>query len=159
MYLVKTGWIDEETDTYNIPGKGITAKNVHYHISDMGIDRFEGPSKFQKLRNISGIDVSNVGGIVVIGDGNVVQTRFEGLYRHLDLLEHSISITDGLSNEQKIGYLAEVETIKSQLAKPSPDRGIISRAWTTLSALSTIPGLVELVETIRKVIGPLIGTG
>ncbi len=159
MYLVKTGWIDEETDAYNLPSKGITAKKVSYRISDLGVDRFEGPSKFQKLRNVSGIDVSNVGGVVVIGEGNVVQTRFERLYRHLDLLEHSISITDGLSNEQKISYLAEVETIKSQLAKPSPDRGIISRAWTALSALSMVPGLVELVETVRKVIGPLVGAG
>ena len=75
------------------------------------------------------------------------------------MLERSISITDGLSNEQKIGYLAEVETIKSQLAKPSPDGGIVSRAWATLSALSAIPGLVELVETVRKVISPLVGVG
>ncbi len=159
MYLVKMGWIDEDTETYNIPRIGVTAKKVTYGISGLGVDRFEGASSFQKLRNISGIDISNVGGVVVIGDRNVVQTRFEALYRNLDLLEHSIGITDGLSNEQQTGYTAEVETIKSQLAKPSPDRGIISTAWSTLSVLATVPGLVELVEAVRKVIGPLFGVG
>ncbi len=159
MYLVKTGWINEETDTYSIPGRGVTAKRVKYRISDLGVDFFEGPSKFQKARNVAGIDISNVSGVVVIGDGNFVQTRFESLYRHLDLLEQSITISDSIPNEQKIGYLAEVETIKSQLAKPNPDRGILSKAWNVLSVLSSVPGLIDLVDKVREMIGPLVGAG
>ncbi len=68
LYLVETGWTAEDAVSYTIPGKGVTAKTVKYRISDLGVDYFEGPSKFQKMRNIGGIDVSNVSGIVVIGD-------------------------------------------------------------------------------------------
>lgn len=159
MYLVETGWIEEETDTYTIPGKGVTAKKVKSRISDLGVDYFEGPSKFQKTRNFGGIDVSNVSGIVVIGDRNLVQSQFESLYRHLDLLEQSISISDAISNDQKVDYAAEVETIKSQLAKPNPDSSILSKSWRVLSALSTVPALVEILEKVRQIIGPLIGAG
>jgi hypothetical protein len=157
MYLVKTGWIQEETDSYTIPTRGLTAKRVTYRISDMGVDYFEGPSKFGKTRSHPGIDISNVSGIVVIGDRNIVQSQFEQLYRHLDLLEQSINLSDSISNEQKIGYLADVETIKSQLAKPNPDKGIVSKAWTTVSALSAVPTLMDLLNKIRKVLGPLAG--
>ena len=159
LYLVETGWIAEEAVSYTIPGKGVTTKTVKYRISDLGVDYFEGPSKFQKKREIGGIDVSNVSGIVVIGNNNLVQSQFESLYRHLDLLEQSIRISDSISTEQKIGYFAEVETIKSQLAKPNPDRSILSKAWAVVSVLSTVPGLIEIIDKVRQIIGPLIGAG
>lgn len=159
LYLVKTGWIDEESETYTIPGRGVTAKKVKYRISDLGVDFFEGPSKFRKDRRVGGIDISHVSGVVVIGDGNFVQTRYESLYRHLDLLEQSITISESIPSEEKINYLAEVETIKSQLAKPNPDSGILSKAWQALLTLSAVPGLFDLFEKIRRIIGPLVGTG
>jgi hypothetical protein len=154
---VKTRWIEEETDSYTIPLKGVTAKRVTYRISDLGVDYFEGPSKFGKTRNHAGIDISNVSGIVVVGDRNIVQSQFEQLYHYLSLLEQSINISDSISNEKKIGFMADVETIKSQLAKPNPDEGIVTKAWNAISALSTVPALIELLSKIRKIVGPLVG--
>ena len=72
-------------------------------------------------------------------------------------MEQSIRINDSISTEQKIEYFAEVETIKSQLAKPRPDRSILSKAWNVVSVLSTVPGLVEIIEKVRQIIGPLVG--
>lgn len=147
----------KEETPFTIPGRGVTTKSIEFCISEKGIDYFEGPSRFRKLPNAPGINVNNVQNVVVIGDRNLVRASFEAHYRELDLLEQALSLTDRISDEEKVDYGAEIETIKAQLAKSSPDKGIIHKAWTVLSGLSKIPALFELVERVRKLIEPLIG--
>ena len=39
-----------------------------------------------------------------------------------------------------MGFVADIETIKSQLAKPEPNRAIIQAAWETVKAAAAING-------------------
>jgi len=34
-----------------------------------------------------------------------------------------------------------------------------AKAWNVVSVLSTVPGLVEIIEKVGQIIGPLIGAG
>jgi hypothetical protein len=47
-------------------------------------------------------------------------------------------MTNELNDEKKLEYSAEVKTIQDQLAKPFPDKGIVSKAWGALKFVGTI---------------------
>ena len=157
-YLIQTEWILPERETYPIisGGRQITAQRVTYKISDKGIDHFAGASKFQKTHKVTGINITNIHGVTVVGDDNFVYNQYDALYRGLNLLDEEIRRSDQFSDEQKLNYRAEIETIKSQLAKPEPNRGILKSAWEGLRALATVGGVVGLFLQVKTLIEPLI---
>jgi len=157
-YLVQSGWVDEERRTFPISrgGRTIKAETISYKITDKGINHFEGSSKFQRTYKLTGINITNIQGVTVIGDGNYVYNQYSNLYRSLDLLGEEIRRTDRLSDEEKLNFQAEIETIKSQLLKPNPDRNILRTAWNALKAVATIGGVVSVFEKVRALIEPLI---
>jgi len=157
-YLIESGWIGEERKTFPITRGGATikAETVSYRITDKGINHFEGPSKFQRTQRLEGINITNIQGVTVIGDGNYVYNRYSNLYRSLDLLGEEIRQTDKLSDEEKLNYQAEIETIKSQLLKSNPDRSILRTAWNALKGVATIGGVVGVLEKVKALIQPLI---
>ncbi len=159
IYLVQAGWVEERTQSYVIQrsGRPVQVSSVDYRITNRGIDRFEGPSKFQESDRLKGINITNVQGVTVVGEGNVVDARFEVLSRNLDLLGIEIRASDKLTDREKLSLQAEVETMKSQLAKPEPDRGILSRAWGSLKAVATLSGVAAAIDRIRPIIEPLLG--
>lgn len=157
-YLLQAGWVIEEREKFTMSrgGKTIEAERKFYKISDKGINHFEGPSKFQGVYKFEGINVTNIQGITVIGDGNYVYTQYADLYRNLDLLGEEIRRNDQLSDEQKLNYQAEINTIKSQLSKQNPDRSILKRAWQVLKSIATIGSLITIFEKVRMLIEPLL---
>ena len=62
-----------------------------------------------------------------------------------------------ISEDKKADYLADIETIKSQLARKNPDRDIIKRAWERIEKLSTLEGFVQLLDRAWKFLKPLLG--
>ena len=158
-YLIQTEWVLEKRETYPITSGGtqITAQRVSYKISDKGIDHFEGISKFQRNHKITGINIMNIQGVTVVGDGNFVYNQYSDLYRSLNLLDEEIRKSGMFSDEQKLNYRAEIETIKSQLAKSEPNRGILKSAWDGLKTLATVSSIAELLMHIKALIEPLIG--
>lgn len=52
--------------------------------------------------------------------------------------------------------MADVDTIQSQLAKPTPNKGIIAAAWESVKAAATIDGCVGLVNKVSGLIGGLL---
>lgn len=92
----------------------------------------------------------------MIGDRNFVYNQYGDLYRNLVLLDEEICKSDRFSDEQKLNYRAEIETIKSQLAKPHPNRGILKSAWEGLKALATVSSVMALFLRIKALIEPLI---
>ncbi|MGD0027864.1 MAG: hypothetical protein ABSC91_02885 [Candidatus Bathyarchaeia archaeon] len=157
-YLIQSGWVNEERKTFPITRGSTTirAENISYRIADKGINHFEGPSKFQRTQKLTGINITNIHGVTVIGDGNYVYNQYSNLYRSLDLLGEEIRQTDRLSDEQKLNYQAEIETIKSQLLKPNPDRSILRTAWNVLKGVATVGGIVSALEKVRALIQPLL---
>lgn len=157
-YLIQSGWVNEERKTFPITRGGATirAESVSYRIADKGINHFEGPSKFQRTPKLTGINITNIQGVTVIGDGNYVYNQYSNLYRSLDLLGEEIRQTDRLSDEEKLNYQAEIETIKSQLLKSDPDRSILRTAWNVLKSVATVGGVVSALEKVRALIQPLL---
>lgn len=158
-YLIQTGWVHEITDSYQVATKGrvITTQTKTYKISDKGIDHFEGPSQFQKQDPFGGINITNVQGVTVLGDGNVVHTRYNDLYDSLNDLSGAIKHSHSYTDEEKLNLVSEIETIKSQLSKVAPDKGIVSRAWDKLTPLATVAGIANFVEKTWHLLRPIIG--
>ncbi len=51
-------------------------------------------------------------------------------------------------------FVADIETIQSQLAKPIPKRGIIPVAWTAIKGTALIAECMPMVEPVQHYIGP-----
>lgn len=160
-YLIQSSWviIEKEETEFKTP-RGFVKKQVkpYYKISDLGINYFAGPSEFQRVsKSFSGINITNVQGVTVIGEQNVVvNTQFLDLYRRLSLLSEAVRNSTQLSDKEKLEYVAEIETIKDQLAKPSPDKNILKLAWDKLKPLATVSGIVNFFKQVAELIGGLL---
>jgi hypothetical protein len=160
-FLISSGWVkvEKETTEFRSP-RGFIRKQEkdYFKISDTGVNYFEGISKFQKIeKSFAGINITNIGGVTVVGDGNtVVNTRYLDLYKELSLFSEIIRKSDQLTDSSKLDYVAEIETIKSQLMKPDPDKSIIKRAWEKLKPLATVAGIASFFTQVTKLIGILI---
>lgn len=160
-YLIQSNWVRVETETseFTTPrGFRRTQEKKYFKISDIGINYFEGISKFQKVyRSFDGINITNVNGVTILGDGNtVVNTQFISLLKQLSLLSEIIKKSSELDDEEKLNYVGEVETIKAQLMKTKPDRAIIRRVWKKLKPLATIAGIASFFQKVAELISALL---
>lgn len=163
QYLVDTNYIKKEVEESKFTSrKGFTTTNKKefYRAGDKTINYFEGISEFQSVdKSISGINLSNISGIVniVSGDSNVlVNENFQTLYRELDNLIQLIKISNDLTAEGKLQHISDIETIQAQLKKKKPIKEIISVVWKSLQALSTITTLSGALIKISPLISSLI---
>ncbi|WNZ29957.1 MAG: hypothetical protein IAX21_03620 [Candidatus Bathyarchaeota archaeon] len=160
-YLIQSGWIKVETENYEFTTpKGFTRKQEkkYYKISDVGINYFQGVSKFQKVgEKYEGINITTINGVTVLGNGNIaVNTQFIDLYKHLSILSEIIAKSSQLSDEEKLNNVGEIETIKAQLMKTNPDKSIIRKAWDKLKPLATIAGIASFFQKVVSLIGALL---
>jgi hypothetical protein len=159
-FLIEAGWIKVEKDEYEFTTpRGFTRKGdkEYYKISDTGITYFAGPSEFQRVeKSISGININNINGMTIVGDNNyVVNKQYLDLYRSLSSLSEVVRTSEQLTDTEKLSYVKDIETIKDQLAKPSPDKGIIQMAWEKLKPLATVSGIVTFFKYAAQAIGGL----
>ena len=85
-YLVQKGWVRETVDkrTFTtLRGTAQVTEKRTYKISDSGIDRLEAASTYRRAEAHPGINITNVRGVTIVGDGNVVNTTFAELVRVL----------------------------------------------------------------------------
>lgn len=157
-YLTQTNWVLKEEEEYPLRRGGVTinVKNVTYKISEKGINHFQGISKFQTVHKFENINITNMQGVTVVGENNVIYNQFTALFRHLDLLDTEIQKSSKLNDEDKLSSHADIDTIKSQLAKPKPNHEILKTAWEGVKATATIAGVVGLCQTIATLIAPLL---
>ena len=157
-YLIQTGWILKEAERYQVRTKKgiIDTKIEYYKISDKGIDHFEGASSFQRIHPPTGINITNIQGVTVVGDGNIVNTKYSDLYRNLSLLSEEIMKSVLFTDEEKLNYYAEINTIKSQLSKTLPDNRIIAKAWEKLKPLAKVAGIVSFFEKVKLLVELLL---
>jgi len=147
-FLIKNGWIEEQIQRYKLFKRNIEVEKVTYRLSEVGLRYFEKESRFDTTGTFSGIKLDNIqDSIVIIGSGNIVQKDYYPLYSALDELKNKIMLSD-LPEISKLDYLADVETMKVQLAKPHPEKSIIKKVWEKIGALSKVAGFVSLVERI-----------
>lgn len=157
-YLISQGWIEERIVQKQITAKGgtiIPSSTTFYQISAAGIDKIEGPGEFT-MKKFHDIKIEATGqNIITLGDGNQIEAKFQHIGDALTELRKAIAGSDADENE-KLSYVADIETIQSQLVKTAPNRTIIKAAWESVKAAAAINGCSNLVADVGVMIGLLV---
>ena len=131
------------------------AVTTFYKITAAGIDKIEGPGEFT-MPKFHGIKIEATGqNIITLGDGNQIDARFNDLGQTLVDLRNAITESSAPEN-QKMSFIADIDTVQSQLAKPEPNHNIIAAAWQSLQLAAAIDGCVGFVEKVRHLISPFL---
>jgi hypothetical protein len=158
-YLVQKGWVREviEKRSFTTP-RGTTqqAEKRTYKISDTGIDRLEAASLYAVPAAAAHINISNVHGVTVIGEGNVVNTTFTDLSKVLSDTKAAILDERQLSENAKLDVVADIESLQSQLQKPIPDKSVVQQLWTAIEKVAAVGGAAEFVHKAAQLIQPLM---
>lgn len=149
-YLISQGWVEEEVIKKEFPGKRGTlmpSTTSFFRITAAGIDKIEGPGEFT-MDKFHGIRIEATGqNIITVGDGNQVDAKYGNIGEALSQLRKAVT-DSSITEADKLTYVADIDTIQSQLAKPSPNRRIISAAWEGVKGAATINECAALVMTI-----------
>ncbi len=157
-YLMSQGWIAEEQVEKSVPlpsGTVIPQATSYYRITAAGIDKIEGPGEFT-MPKFHGIKIEATGqNIITLGDGDQINAEFGDLGKALAKLREGIAKPQ-ISESEKLSIVADIETIQSQLAKPQPNRSIVSAAWAAVKGAAVVGECVTLVGQVAHLIAPLI---
>ncbi len=157
-YLVQKGWVCKTTTGRLFTTKYGTTRSseqIRYKVSAAGIDRIEGESEFRRPDPYAGIRIENVGGVTVVGDGNVVRTQFTGVAEVLSQLRRAVNASH-LPDQDKLAVATEIQSIELQLAKETPDPTVIEKAWAAIKATATVGTLADLITRAGIVLAPFI---
>lgn len=156
-YLIQKRWVREETEkkTFTTPrGTTRVSESKKYKISDLGIDALEGGSIYNRENILSKIDVTNISGVVVIGNRNIVSAEYTDFSRALSELEEIVTESQRPSHEDKLSVIADLGTIQSQISKPKPNNGVIKTVWggikKILRGAEFISYLAKISELVDK---------
>jgi len=158
-YLIDRRWVNksEVQKTVNVAGGTIPSTVTWYEISALGIDKIEGGSEFEPKELYPGINLNASGmNVITLGDGNVVNTKFSELREHLDDLKVQITSSAALGDKQRLEVAADLESMKQQLEKESPDRTIVSRLWSAIERAAAVAGVVDAAQRVWPLISPLL---
>jgi len=157
-YLLSQGWVEEREVKKEVRAKGgtvIPSVTKYYQITAAGIDKIEGPGEFT-MPKFQGININATGqNIITLGDGNQINAQFTDLGSALVELREAITRSEAPERE-KMSLVADIDTIESQLAKPQPNKGIITAAWESVKGAATIGGCAALVERVCTLIRGLL---
>jgi predicted transcriptional regulator len=157
-YLISQGWVEEDTieKSFTAPGGTVIPSSTsYYRITAAGIDKIEGPGEFTMPR-FHGIKIEATGqNIITLGDGNRINAQFTEL--GTSLVELRKAITESrVAEATKLALVADIDTIQSQLAKPTPNKSIMAAAWETVKGAAAIDGCTGLVNKVTALIGGLL---
>jgi hypothetical protein len=76
--------------------------------------------------------------------------------RKLSLLSEAVRNSSQLFDAEKLNYVKDIDTIKDQLSKPSPDKNIIKLAWEKLKPLATVSGIISFFKQVADLIANVI---
>lgn len=157
-YLISQGWVEEDTieKSFTAPGGTVMPSSTNYYqITAAGIDKIEGPGEFT-MPKFHGIKIEATGqNIITLGDGNQINAQFSELGTALVELREAIA-RSAATEVNKLALVADIDTIQSQLAKPTPNKGIIAAAWETVKTAAAIDGCFNLVNKVAGLIGKFL---
>ncbi len=79
------------------------------------------------------------------GDGNIVNQNHQTIIDKLSDLKKEVITNANLTSGQKNQAIGDIETIRSQLGKETPNKNIIKEAWTGLKGfLGDIKTIIEI---------------
>jgi hypothetical protein len=131
----------------------VPSTTSYYQITAAGIDKIEGEGDFT-MPKFHGIKIEATGqNVITLGDGNQINAQFSDLGTALVELRDAIARSSA-PEAQKLSLVADIDTVQSQLAKPTPNKGIVAAAWEAIKGAAAIDGCVNFVE---KVAGLVVG--
>jgi hypothetical protein len=149
-YLLSQGWVTEDAieKSYTAPGGTVIPSTTHFYtIAAAGIDKIEGPGEFT-MPKFHDIKIEATGqNIITLGDGNQIDSKFGDLGQSLARLRNAITASP-VPESTKLEFVADIDTIQSQLAKPEPNPTIIRSAWEMVKGAAAINGCTALVAKI-----------
>ncbi len=154
-YLVQKKWVRTETkiSRFQIPGGGLqTSEKTTYKISDVGIDLLEGASAYTRPKDADKINVTNINGVTIVGNGNIVNSALTEVSNLLEELKSETIRSQALAPEQKLDVNADIETIQSQLSKPKPIIEIIHAAWSGIEKIVVAAEFAGLIAQITQLL-------
>jgi hypothetical protein len=158
-YLIDRGWVKtvEQEKTVQVRGGTIPSVVTWYEIAAPGIEKIEGESEFKPEDRFAGININASGAnVITLGDGNVVNVRYEQLHKELNALKAAVAATDRLSEAEKLDVTVDIESVKDQLVKAEPNRGVVKGLWTGIEGVVTAAGLVDYAVKVAGLIARLI---
>jgi len=158
-YLIDRRWVNTVSveKTVRVSGGTVPSAVTWYEISALGIEKMEGGSEFQPRERYPGININATGSnTITLGDGNVVNARYADLREALDDLKRAASESDSLGENDKLDVVVDIETLKDQLAKPSPNKAVTSQLWAGVEAAAVGAGLVYHVSRIAPLIAAMV---
>jgi hypothetical protein len=159
-YLVQKGWVREVVTPRTFTTRGgtqVERPSTSYKISDAGMDLMESASAFKREDLSARVNVTNIQGVTVVGTDNVVvNTQYSDVYTALNDLEAAVSQSTELEEADKLSALADLESLKAQLAKPAPNRMVIAQLWSGVEKVVVAGGLAQLLHRAGELIAPLV---
>jgi hypothetical protein len=158
-YLVQKGWVREVVEQRKFTtARGTTqsAERITYKISNTGIDRLEAASTYQRGALTPHINITDIRGVTVVGDGNVVNTTFADLSRVLSEMKQAVLSETQLNDNQKLDVVADIDSLGAQLQKPEPQKSIIQALWSGIEKVAAVGGVIDLINRASELIQPLI---
>lgn len=160
-YLIDRGWVKKITQAKTITVRGgvnLPSEVIWYAIAAPGIDKIEGGSEFKPADRFAGINITASGSnVITLGDGNVVNVRYEALHKALDELKAAVTSSSRLSEGEKLDVASDIESVKDQLVKVEPNRGVVRALWTGIKTTVTAMDFAEHARKVGELIGPLVG--
>jgi len=136
------------------PGTRETVE-LYYQISARGIDKIEGESAFRVKEKNEGINYHNIQNIHITGDGNIVNAKLVDLNYELERLKEALMSSD-ISDREKLNGKADIDSLKSQLAKERPNRTVVETLWSGIEKVSKAADLIDKIIKVQPFIASLI---
>jgi hypothetical protein len=159
-YLIQKGWVREVVENRTFTTKAGTTQQAErrfYKISDVGIDHLETASTYQRAPVGQYVNITNIKGVTVVGNENVVNTSFTDLAHVLQELRHAVLAAPALGDEDKLNVVADIDSLQGQLQKPSPSKELVRNLWSGIEKVVTAACFGELVVRAARMIAPLLG--
>jgi len=159
-YLISQGWVEEQSIVKSVPtprGGIIPSATFYYIITAAGIDKIEGPGEFT-MDKFQGIKIEATGqNIITVGDGNQVNAKFADAAQALAELKQALKTSSSLTEPQKVDVVGDIDSIQSQLAKPEPNKLVVSTLWSGVEKAANIAGVADKVARIGGYLSTLLG--
>lgn len=158
-YLIDRGWVKtfDVEKTVRVRGGTVPSTVTWYEVAAPGIDKIEGESEFQAPDRYPGINITASGNnVITLGDGNVVNVHYKELHQQLDLLKQAVSESDSITEPQKLDIAVDIESLKDQLAKPTPNKTVIGHLWSAVEKSVTLARFIEYVAKVKPLIASLL---
>ncbi len=130
-----------------------------YRLSSKGSQKFS-PSKY--AQSISHINITQSGGVSIIGAGNSIGTVNQTTISTINELDKVTNLINNsnIDENKKRDAILDIESIKNQIIKTEPDKSFIKTTWDRIVATSKMANnageIVKALTAIYSIIKHLV---